>query len=103
MTDLNKEVNRTVEPDGQTTLKFEEAERIALRCDMHRWMKSWIIVAANPYIAVTGKEGTFKITDVPPGSYTLSFWQETLGEQKKQVTVKADEETKVDCTFANKK
>jgi plastocyanin len=100
MADLNKEINKAMEPEGQTTVKFEEPERIALCCNMHRWMKSWIIVAANPYFDVTNSDGKFKIKDVPPGKYTLSFWHEKLGEQKKEIKVKEGDEAKVECTFA---
>jgi len=51
---------------------------------------------------VTGEDGSFKIENIPAGTYSLSFWHETLGEQKKQVTVKAGEDTKMDFTFSAK-
>ena len=102
MADSNKETNKAMEPEGHATQKFEEPERIAIHCDMHRWMKAWVNVTANPYIELTPEEGTFKISNVPPGKYTLSFWHEKLGEQKKEVVVKAGEETKIDCTYSVK-
>jgi hypothetical protein len=35
-------------------------------------MFSWITVVDHPYFAVTGKDGTFKISNVPPGKYTIT-------------------------------
>jgi hypothetical protein len=60
-----------------------------VECDTHGWMLAWIYAADNPYYAVTAKDGTFTITDVPPGSYTLVAWQESTGEMELPVTVNA--------------
>ena len=60
---------------------------------------SWIGVFDSPFYAVTGDDGTFKITGVPPGSYTLVAWQEKLGEQKQAITVGADGAVKADFEY----
>jgi hypothetical protein len=44
-------------------------------------------VMTNPYFAVTSDDGSFSITEVPPGPYTLRAWHETLGEQTQRVTI----------------
>lgn len=67
-------------------LKKEGMMRV--ECDAHGWMLAWVYVGASPYNAVTGKDGTFSITDVPPGSYTLVTWHEFTGELETPVTVK---------------
>jgi len=59
-----------------------------VECDAHGWMLAWIYVADNPYYAVTQKDGTFSIPDVPPGSYTLVAWHAYTGETEIPVTVK---------------
>jgi len=64
---------------------------VRVECDAHGWMRAWIYVADNPYYAVTGKDGTFTIGDVPPGSYTMVVWQEYAGATEIPVTVKAKE------------
>jgi len=64
---------------------------VKVGCDVHEWMLAWIFAADNPYYAVTPKDGTFTIADVPPGSYTLVAWQELTGERETPVTVKAKE------------
>jgi hypothetical protein len=62
-----------------------------VECDAHGWMLGWVYVADNPYYAMTQKDGTFTITDVPPGNYTLVAWQEFTGPVEMPVTVKAKE------------
>jgi polysaccharide lyase family 4-like protein len=64
---------------------------VRVECDAHGWMLGWVYVADNPYYAVTAKDGTFTIKDVPPGSYTLVGWQEYAGEVEIPVVVKAKE------------
>lgn len=72
---------------------------VQMKCDVHPWMSSYIGVVAHPFFAVTGEDGSFRIQNLPAGTYTLEVWRERLGTQTQQVTV-ADGETKeVDFTF----
>lgn len=73
---------------------------VKVDCDAHGWMLAWIQVVDNPYYFQTGADGTFSITDVPPGDYTLVVWQESLGETEMPVTVTAKKtiEVPVDLT-----
>jgi hypothetical protein len=64
---------------------------VRVECDAHGWMLGWIYVADNPYYAVSAKDGTFTLTNVPPGSYTLVTWQEYTGAVEVPVTVKPKE------------
>jgi plastocyanin len=73
-----------------------------IECDTHGWMLGWVFAADNPYHAVTRKDGTFTIADVPPGSYTLVAWHELTGEQETQVTVKPKEAVEVPVELKKK-
>jgi hypothetical protein len=66
-----------------------------VECDAHGWMLGWVYVADSPYYAITAKDGTFAITDIPPGSYTLVAWHEFTGAREMPVTVKAKETSSV--------
>lgn len=80
--------------------KFPRGETlIPVKCNLHPWMKASIGVLAHPYFAVSAKDGSYTIKNVPPGSYTLVFWHETRGEQTQQVTVAAKESKTQDITF----
>jgi plastocyanin len=80
--------------------KFKRAETlIPVKCNQHPWMKANIGVLAHPFFAVTAKDGTYTIKDVPPGNYTLVFWHEVKGEQTQQVTVGNKETKTQDITY----
>jgi Polysaccharide lyase family 4, domain II len=59
-------------------------------------------VMANPYFAITGDDGSYSIPDVPPGTYTLQAWHETLGVQTQKITLVANGTTAVGFPFAAK-
>jgi plastocyanin len=77
------------------TVEFKNPEIVQVECNVHGWMNALIVVEDNPYDALTDANGSFKITDVPPGKYTVKVWHSKLGEQTKEVTVGPKEEVKV--------
>jgi len=80
--------------------KFSRAETlIPVKCNQHPWMKANVGVLAHPYFAVSAKDGSYTIKNIPPGSYTLVFWHETKGEQTQQVTIAAKESKTQDITY----
>ena len=68
---------------------------VRVECDAHGWMLAWVQVADSPYYVVTGEDGMFTITDVPPGKYTLIVWQEFTGAIETTVVVKAGEKSEM--------
>jgi plastocyanin len=82
--------NQALPQKGQqvkSTLKSPGVVDVA--CDVHGWMQGWIVVADNPYFAVTEKNGTFAIKDIPPGKYTLATFQPYVGVRETPVTVES--------------
>ena len=72
---------------------------LKFKCDVHPWMTGYVVVNANPFFAVTGPDGHFKITGVPAGKYTLTAWQERYGAKTTEVTVAADKPTEVSFAY----
>jgi plastocyanin len=99
----NKAFNMA-QPKFKKTLevKIEKPETVELKCDVHGWMHGWLVATENPYFAVTDGSGSFKLTDVPAGSYTVEVWHEKLGKSTQKVTVKAKEDAKVSFEIAGK-
>jgi plastocyanin len=92
------------QPKFKKTLdvKIDKPEAIEVKCDVHGWMQGWLVATESPYVAVTDNSGNFKLTDVPPGSYTVEVWHEKLGKNTQKVTVKAKEDAKVGFDLAGK-
>ncbi len=73
---------------GQRVTKILKRPGIVkVDCDAHGWMLAHIYVADSPYHALSGDDGRFSITNVPPGDYTLVVWQEFTGESETTVKV----------------
>lgn len=84
---LNPRFNRA-QPKGRTIqIAFKSPEIIQIECDLHTWMNAWVVVGDHPFYAVTNDQGNFMLDNVPPGSYTLQVWQESLGTVTKEITV----------------
>ena len=91
-----KAFNLGLYPPGQSKdLKFEKVGVVPLLCNVHAEMSGFIVVLPNPYYAMTDKEGKYKIENVPPGEYKLSFWHEKLRPETVDVPVKAEKTTHV--------
>ncbi len=69
-------------------------------CRVHPEMEGFVIVLANPYFAVTDKEGKFEIKSVPAGQYTVAVWHPKLKGQPKPVTVEAGKPATVSFDLA---
>ena len=83
----NPSFNRT-QPKGRAIpITFAKPEIIRIDCDLHPWMRAWVVVAEHPFYAITGASGEFALGNLPAGPYTLNVWQETLGTVTKDVTL----------------
>jgi plastocyanin len=100
----NESVDLSQTPMGQPqTERFKAAETmLPVRCNNHPWMQAFLNIAPNPYFTVTGADGSFTISGLPPGVYTLAAVQEKLGEQDIQVTVPVKSAAKASFTFSAK-
>lgn len=97
----NKPFNLSFSNAGLTReVTFTQPEvAIRVRCDVHQWMSAYIAVFDHPFFAVTGDDGRFELTGVPPGTYTLVAWHERYGQKKQSVTVGADGVVMTSLTF----
>jgi hypothetical protein len=92
----NAPVNQILAPNGSMEKKLVTERRvIPLTCDIHPWMKGYIMVFDHPFFAVTADDGSFEIKGVPTGEQNLVLWQSAVGYVNKEglrgmpVTVKA--------------
>jgi plastocyanin len=79
------------------TQKFDQAGAVKLFCDIHAHMRGTILVLETPYFVKTQKDGSYRLTDLPAGSYTLKAWVDEKVFEK-PVELKNGETLKVDFT-----
>lgn len=77
------------------TKTFREPGEVAVLCDVHPEMSAYIIVLETPYVAVTTEDGHYTIADVPPGTYILNTWHETLKPVSTTVTIEGEHTVEV--------
>jgi hypothetical protein len=91
------------QPPGAAPVEksWKAVEVIPVKCNIHPWMNGWHVVVKGPY-ATTDENGNYTINNVPPGSYTVTAWQESYGTQTQKVTVAAGKPGSADFTFKAK-
>jgi carboxypeptidase family protein len=101
---VNAEANKTTPMKGtHASFTFDAPETmIRFTCNVHPWMNGYAGVVPHPFFAVTGANGAFELNGLPPGTYTLEAWHETLGTQTQQVTIAARQAQTISFTFAPK-
>lgn len=74
-------------------------ERIRVSCQTHPWAVSWWVVTGARYRAVTSRDGRFRITGVPAGTWRVLAWHEELGELDRTVDVRPGQPAEVEVTW----
>lgn len=97
----NPSINKAQPKDSPAiTADLEFPETIQIGCDIHSWMNAWLVVTDHPYYVITGQDGSFNLDNVPPGTYEVEVWHETLGVSSQQVTVTAGGTTQATFSLA---
>jgi hypothetical protein len=89
--DLTRRLAARLPAGGEAIVRFG--------CDVHPWMRGWLVVLDHARAAVSDAQGAFAIHDVPPGTYTAAVWHETLGRSERPVTVTAGGTARVEVSF----
>jgi plastocyanin len=95
----NQAQNKNVAAAGTMDQVLDKAEVIDVKCDIHPWMKGYVVVTDATHWATSGADGSFKIVGLPAGDYELSWWHEELGKGK---TAKVHVEAGKEATLEQK-
>ena len=101
MPESNREFNKAHQMAGiRHSHVFTTKEvMVPFKCDVHRWMNAYVGVLDHPYFAVTGADGSFELTGLPPGTYTIEAWHEKLGTRTQTVTIGEKQTSDVSFSF----
>lgn len=70
-------------PHGQSKSRvFHTPGIYALLCSLHPEMEGYVVVAQNPYFAMTKPDGSYEIRNVPDGSYTVRAFGKPIKKKK---------------------
>jgi plastocyanin len=87
----NDSSNLLIKPneDKGVSLKYTkpESDPLEVKCDIHGWMASYHLVLDHPFMAVTDKDGNFKIEGLPAGTHEFRIWHERGGLLEKEYKV----------------
>lgn len=97
----NRPFNISQPRAGMTTTRtFNTAEvMVPLECNVHGWMQAYVGVVDHPYFATSGRDGTFRIQGLPPGTYQVEAWHERFGTKSGEVTIGPDGQGTITFTY----
>ena len=76
-------------PGHVVPTKLKKDGTFKVSCDVHPWMRAWLLVLPTAKSAITGEDGTYKIEGVPAGKHKVKVWHERLGEREAEIEVSA--------------
>lgn len=75
-------INPLIASGGEIEHRFNRAQNIPVpvSCNIHPWMRAYVLPRPNPYVAVSKPDGTFEIKNLPAGmELEFQVWQEKAG------------------------
>jgi plastocyanin len=84
------------------SVRFDQPGIVRVFCDIHSHMSAFILVFSHRYFAVTDDEGRYRIDNIPPGTYSVVAWHESLPSETRKVTVSENGDSDVNFTLSKK-
>ena len=83
-------------------VRFDQPGIVRVFCDIHSHMSAFILVFSHRYFAVTDEEGRYRIDNVPPGTYSVVAWHESLPSDTRRVSVADGGEVDLNFTLSRR-
>lgn len=81
------------------SIRFDRPGIVRVFCDIHSHMSAFILVFAHRYFSVSEPDGSYRLENVPPGTYTVVAWHEAAALESRRVVV-PDAGGEVEVNFA---
>jgi plastocyanin len=76
----------------ETPIIFDKPGIVALGCNIHDFMESYVYVAQNEFAKNSNLEGVIQFKNVPKGEYLMEFWHpwQDSAQASKQIVITDD-------------
>ena len=81
------------------SIRFDRPGIVRVFCDIHSHMSAFILVFAHRYFSLSDSDGSYRLENVPPGTYTVVAWNESAPLESRRVVV-PDAGGEVEVNFA---
>jgi hypothetical protein len=85
---------KNIDKDSKATVGV-----VKMGCDVHAWMRAYVLFNENPFFAVSDENGRFELGPLPPGPYTVEAWHEKLGSLTADLVVEDGKAVDPKLTF----
>ncbi len=81
---MNPGFNQMITSGTPVSLTLTKAEPVPapVSCNIHPWMKGYVVVRQDPYVAISNDKGEFEIKNIPVGQHEFVFWHEGKGNMR---------------------
>ncbi|MDZ4656651.1 MAG: hypothetical protein SH868_03630 [Bythopirellula sp.] len=81
---LNPTFNQMITTGSPVSMTLTKPEPVpaAVACNIHPWMKGYVVVRDDPYVAISNDKGEFEIKNISVGQHEFVFWHEGKGNMK---------------------
>jgi plastocyanin len=87
-------------PRGQSrSIKFLKPGQVNVFCDIHSDMAGFILVVPNRHWARPAADGSFELTDLPPGRCRVRAWHPDFSARQFEIDVPASGNVTLDVSF----
>lgn len=91
---VNTAQNITIPPGSEKDVPIEKAEPgvIPVDCNIHPWMRAYVVALDHPYAAVSDDAGVIEIKDLPAGKLSFRLYHEAADSAIKEITINGKKE-----------
>ena len=72
---------------SNSDIPFNQANEIAMGCNIHDWMSGYLLVVDTPYFAKTSKLGVAEFSQVLKGKYQVVVWHPQMQSKNNRFVV----------------
>lgn len=91
-----------LDPGEQETFRFRETGLVEIHCKVYGDMRGFVLVRDQVSWSEVAADGSFRLSQLPPGAYRLGTWVPGYPYQERKVTLTEGGRQWLDLTFAEK-